>query len=171
MASKLEKIIEDRFSFEPALPAWETEYRFAGHVLHPLTGKPRRWRFDFAWPNYRVAVEAEGGTWVRGAHVRGGKYSKDCRKYNRAALEGWLLLRWTADLIRNEWGWCMEELEEALRKRDPRRTVSLTTADPLPALSDCPPGTVLCIGDEFIRSEDVVAIEGCTITLADRRTQ
>ena len=36
---------------------WEPEYRF-----HPV----RRWRFDFANPEYKVAIEFEGGIWAAG---------------------------------------------------------------------------------------------------------
>jgi very-short-patch-repair endonuclease len=115
--SRLELIIADRFGFERALPPFETEYKFNATRRHPVTGKLRKWRFDFAWPERMVAVEAEGGTWVRGSHTRGGRYAKDCRKYNAAALDGWLVLRWTTDMVRREWGECMDELEEALLLR------------------------------------------------------
>jgi hypothetical protein len=30
--------------------------------FHPRS----RWRFDLAWPDQRVAVEVDGGTWVTG---------------------------------------------------------------------------------------------------------
>lgn len=70
------------------LPEPEREYRFA---------PPRRWRFDFAWPERRVAVEVEGGGWVRGRHHRPGGFTKDCEKYNAAVLRGWRVLRYTGD--------------------------------------------------------------------------
>jgi very-short-patch-repair endonuclease len=68
------------------------EYRFA---------PPRRWRFDLAWPDRRIAVEMEGGTWNGGRHVRGRGYEADCEKYNAAALHGWTVLRFTSDMIRD----------------------------------------------------------------------
>lgn len=74
------------------LPEPEREYKF-----HPV----RRWRFDFAWPDKMLAVEAEGGTWSRGRHTRGGGFAKDCEKYNEAALLGWCVLRFTADTIKS----------------------------------------------------------------------
>jgi very-short-patch-repair endonuclease len=55
----------------------------------------RLWRFDFAWPESRVAVEIEGGIWVAGAHGRGKHFSGDCEKYNAATIDGWRVLRYT----------------------------------------------------------------------------
>lgn len=66
------------------------EYRFHPH---------RRWRFDYAWPIYRVAVEIEGGVWTQGRHTRGAGYLADLAKYNSAALLGWLVLRYTPDQL------------------------------------------------------------------------
>jgi len=70
----------------PDAPAPAREYRFAS---------PRRWKFDFAWPDARLAVEIEGGTWSGGRHTRGAGYANDCTKYNAAVLEGWRVLRYT----------------------------------------------------------------------------
>jgi len=66
------------------------EYRFA---------PPRRWRFDFAWPAIKLAVEVEGGTWSGGRHTRGAGFAKDCEKYNAAASLGWRVLRFTKEMI------------------------------------------------------------------------
>ena len=37
----------------------EREFRFC----------ERRWRFDFAWPSHKVAVEIDGGIFIHGRHV------------------------------------------------------------------------------------------------------
>lgn len=60
-----------------------------------------RQRLDFAWPAWLVALEVEGGTWAGGRHVRGRGFEADCAKYNRAAIEGWAVLRVTADMVRD----------------------------------------------------------------------
>ncbi len=60
------------------------------HVFHPV----RKWRFDFAWPEKKLAVEIEGGVFSGGGHVRGAMYRKNCEKYNAAAELGWTLLRY-----------------------------------------------------------------------------
>lgn len=79
---------------QQGLPRPVAEHRFA---------PPRRWRFDWAWPDLRVAVEQEGGVWTGGRHVRGKGYVGDMEKYTRASLEGWTLIRRTpADLCTPE---------------------------------------------------------------------
>jgi very-short-patch-repair endonuclease len=66
-----------------------TELRF-----HPS----RQWRFDYAIPELKIAIEIEGGVWTRGRHNRGTGFIKDMEKYNAAASLGWLLLRFTPDM-------------------------------------------------------------------------
>jgi very-short-patch-repair endonuclease len=61
------------------------EYRFA---------PPRRWRFDYAFPEFKLAVEIEGGAWIQGRHTRGKGFLADLEKYNAATLLGWAILRY-----------------------------------------------------------------------------
>lgn len=65
------------------LPAPRTEY-----VFHPT----RQWRWDFAWPSHRVALEVDGGVWVKGAHGRGSGIIRDHEKRNAATALGWRYL-------------------------------------------------------------------------------
>jgi very-short-patch-repair endonuclease len=54
----------------------------------------RAWRFDFAWPERRVALEVDGGIgW--GRHTRAGGWHKDTEKLNAAVAAGWRVLRCT----------------------------------------------------------------------------
>lgn len=66
------------------------EYRF--HPTH-------RWRFDYAIPQWHIALEVEGGVWTRGRHVSPKGFLADMEKYNNATLMGWKLLRTTPDVL------------------------------------------------------------------------
>ena len=59
------------------------------HKFHP----ERKWRFDYAYPDKKVAIEIDGGTWNNGAHVRPIHYQSDCEKFNEAAILGWRVLK------------------------------------------------------------------------------
>lgn len=59
----------------------------------------RGWRFDFAWPSLKIAVEIDGGTYIGGAHVRGKGYERDCKKNNAAQLNGWVVLRADRNMV------------------------------------------------------------------------
>jgi len=78
----------------------------------------RRWRFDLAWINYRVAVEREGGTWIQGRHTRGKGYAEDCVKYSEAAILGWAVIRLTSDkLAKKRRVETLAQIERALMSR------------------------------------------------------
>lgn len=89
---------------QSGVPPYETEV-----IFHPR----RRWRFDFAWPALKVALEVEGGIWGRskqkpcpvcgatekGAHGRGTGIERDAEKYSEAAILGWCVIRATPKSI------------------------------------------------------------------------
>ena len=76
----------------------------------------RKFRFDFAWPDYRIALEVEGSVWTQGRHTRGSGFVKDMEKYNEAACLGWRIIRCTPDQV------CMMDTVNLIRRaleRDP----------------------------------------------------
>ena len=86
------------------LPAPVPEYRF-----HPV----RLWRMDWAWPDQRIGLEVDGGTWIAGRHTRGSGWAKDTEKLNGAAVLGYRMFRCTpADLAS---GHILAALVEAFR--------------------------------------------------------
>lgn len=67
------------------------EYQF-----HP----ERKWRFDYILVRSElappIAIEIEGGTWMKKArHTSGAGYLKDMEKYREAAISGWRVLRFS----------------------------------------------------------------------------
>lgn len=67
------------------------------HKFHP----DRKWRFDFALVDHMVGIEVEGGTFGKSRHTTGIGYTADCEKYNAAALRGWMVLRYTPQMVKN----------------------------------------------------------------------
>ena len=103
-ASSLEKLLISHM-VALKLPEYQAEYRFDAF---------RRWRFDFAWPDLKLAVEVEGGTWAGGRHTTGSGFEKDCEKYNSAAAQGWTVLRYTGGLIKS--GAAIQQIEAVLNE-------------------------------------------------------
>jgi very-short-patch-repair endonuclease len=94
-----------------------TQHRF--HI--PKEGeKRRRWAFDFAFPSYKVAVEAEGGLYMKGrggyakGHAHPRRLEEDMVKYNAAALQGWTLLRFGTKLVTEHPEYILRCVKEAL---------------------------------------------------------
>ena len=67
----------------PTLPAPTSQHRFHDE---------RKWRFDFAWIEWKLAVEIQGGSFVQGGHNRGAQQAKDYEKQREAVRLGWRVL-------------------------------------------------------------------------------
>lgn len=73
------------------------------HNFHPT----RKWRFDFAIPQARIAFEVEGIKYTgKSRHTTVSGYSGDCEKYNEAMRLGWRPFRFTSQMI------VMKEIEK-----------------------------------------------------------
>ena len=105
---------------EARLPPPEAEYRFAAEAVGKHKGMRKRlqerglkdWRFDLAWPEHMVALEIEGGGWVRGRHTRGKGFAEDIRKYLSANCMGWNVCRCDVAMVRS--GMAIEALRVLL---------------------------------------------------------
>ena len=104
--SKLERRFLDGWSARAdGAPRPVPQYRFGAHAVGgPGRGlrerleakRLRDWRFDFAWPEFKVAVELDGGVFMGGPRGHKGiHYHGDCQKNNAAVCLGWKLLRYT----------------------------------------------------------------------------
>jgi very-short-patch-repair endonuclease len=80
------------------------EYRF-----HPT----RKWRFDMALLDAMLAVEIDGGGWVRGAHHRAAGRENDNAKDAAAMALGWRVLRVSWDHVKS--GQALETLRLIIR--------------------------------------------------------
>ena len=91
------------------LPTPTREHRF-----HEI----RRWRFDFAWPEQKIAAECEGLTrpGKKSRHTTNAGFVGDLEKYNAAAMLGWRVLRFDASMIKS--GYAVDQLRVALREKD-----------------------------------------------------
>lgn len=67
------------------------------HRFHPV----RKWRFDYAWVEQKVALEQEGGVFRGGRHTSGVGFVKDMEKYNTATMLGWRIIRGTPQQVRS----------------------------------------------------------------------
>jgi len=99
--TKYNTTVVKQYFKECGLPEPEVEFRF-----HPK----RKWKFDFAFPQQRVALEVEGGIFTHGAHGAISGVLRDIQKYNAAATMGWLMLRCLPVNI------CMQETVEMVRQ-------------------------------------------------------
>jgi len=89
MTSHLEETFY-RHLLELNLPTPEREFRFDFY---------RKWRFDFAWPEIKLAVEIDGGLYQMGRHQRPAGFRNDIEKLNAATLAGWRVLRGDAKMV------------------------------------------------------------------------
>ena len=84
-----------------------------------LAGK--RFRIDFAWPEFRIAVEIDGAS----THSLPGALRADLHRQNSIILDGWLVLRYTwDDLVQRPSGAVIPALISAWTQRGgviPRR--------------------------------------------------
>lgn len=77
------------------LPDPEFEHRFS---------VSRKWRFDIAWPEKKVAIEVQGGLFTGGRHVRGAALLREYEKLNHACAAGWAVFLFTPQQIESgEW--------------------------------------------------------------------
>lgn len=88
----------------------------------------RRWRFDYAIPEYKIALEVEGGafkkrryidaegdlvTTIGGRHNSAKGFLADMEKYNTATVLGWRVLRTIPDALLS--GDTLDMIRETIR--------------------------------------------------------
>ena len=97
--------LEDTFAFQ--LDALGIDY-----VRQYRAIKGRKFAFDFAFPDKRLLVEINGGTYTVGAHSTGKGIARDYEKNNLAQLAGWRCLAFDGKAVRS--GEAVEVVRKAL---------------------------------------------------------
>lgn len=71
-------------------------------VAELMFAKPRKWRFDYAFLDWKIALEIDGGLFLKGGgrHNRGASMLKDYEKLNTAACMGWKVIHLTPQQVR-----------------------------------------------------------------------
>lgn len=92
MISEMELILNEISDYD-----YYKEFKFLGD---------RKFRFDFVFLLLQsqikgIAIEFEGGIWSNGRHIRPQGFIRDCEKYNLASLNGYIVLRFTSECIKN----------------------------------------------------------------------
>ena len=92
MLSEMELILNEITNYD-----YHKEFKF----LHD-----RKFRFDYVFLLSEslikgIAIEFEGGVWSAGRHIRPIGFIKDCEKYNLASLNGYIVLRFTSECLKN----------------------------------------------------------------------
>jgi hypothetical protein len=90
--------------------------------------KDRKWRFDFVLlpKKVKIAIEINGGIYLKGKHNYGTAYEKDLEKINTAQILGWIVLQYTPSTLTN----VLKDLEN-LGKQDLKCTCQYETSKEL----------------------------------------
>lgn len=78
----------------------------------------RRFAFDVAFVEQRLAVEIDGGVFLSGGgrHNRGAGYRRDAVKFAEAAIRGWRVIRCLPEHVKS--GAAVSWIERAIRQAE-----------------------------------------------------
>ncbi len=124
------------------LPEPVTEWAFAKAL------RSRGWKFDYAWPELRVALEVEGGGWIGGRHNSGMGSLEDMEKYNTAIELGWFVVK------------CVHGAKDTVRYRDPKKDGTRSIAFTAPALLN--PNTLTIIKNAMLARKSPPPVTGAS---------
>lgn len=83
---------------------WESAYPDIDLLSEYCGVKGRKFRFDFAHPPTKTAIEIQGGIYLRrGGHNSAAGLHRDYEKLNLAQSQGWTVFQLSADMVTNAW--------------------------------------------------------------------
>jgi very-short-patch-repair endonuclease len=96
---------EEQLAFEiraSRLPEPVRQHRWATELVN-ANGKRRQFKADFAWPEFRLLVEVQGGIWRPGggAHSHPLNLERDIERQQCAALLRWYVFPVTTDDVKS----------------------------------------------------------------------
>ncbi|MDI9256348.1 hypothetical protein [Flavobacterium sedimenticola] len=93
---KVEKISVEKNAIEFMLKSFYQHGIIPEYVKEHRFDEVKGYRFDWAIPSVKLAIEYEGLFSEKSGHTTIKGYVKDCKKYNLATINGWKILRYTA---------------------------------------------------------------------------
>lgn len=93
---KIEKISVEKNTIEFILMSFKQKGMISNFVTEHQFDSIRKFRFDWAIIDLKLAIEYEGIISEKSRHTSLDGFSKDCTKYNLAIANGWRVLRYTA---------------------------------------------------------------------------
>ena len=95
-AKKFQKTSVEKTAIEYILKSFLQHNMIPEYVTEHKFDEKRRFRFDWAIPSLKLAIEYEGIFSEKSGHTTITGYASDIEKYNLAQLQGWKVLRYTA---------------------------------------------------------------------------
>lgn len=92
---KKQKVSVEKNTMATILWVLKNEGVIDGYVEELQFHESRKFRFDWAIPSLKIAIEFEGVMSKKSRHTTVTGYSRDCTKYNEAQKLGWIVLRYT----------------------------------------------------------------------------
>lgn len=80
----------------------------------------RQFRFDFVHRFSKVAIEINGGNWVRGRHTQAGPLNKEYEKLNLVQMEGYQVFILDNKMITEKW---LSKIYETIRFNSVKRSL------------------------------------------------
>jgi len=97
----IEKVSVEKNYIEMVLFVMHRECKIPEYVKELKFDTERRWKADWAIPELKTLIEYEGLISKKSRHTTISGYSNDTIKYNKAAILGWKVLRYTALTYKN----------------------------------------------------------------------
>ena len=114
---------DENRNYNLLMPDYVIEHEFASHLKFSNKNGRRikyNFAFDIAYLDARVAVEVDGGIHNgknRGRHIRKDGFEKDLMKFNLARSMGWVVMRYSVQMLNRNPYACIEQALDIVNYR------------------------------------------------------